>query len=82
MEFMPLGDLESFLRKNDGEIPVRELLWIALHIARGMFHIHSQLKINHNDLASRNVLLTNNDRTNEGKYLAKVAGRKKILGNF
>jgi serine/threonine protein kinase len=74
MEYLHMGDLETFLKSDEGEsLSIKEKIWIAIHIARGLNHIQSQLKINHNDLAARNVLLTLNDRSNEGKYLAKIS---------
>ncbi len=76
-EYLPLGDLESFFRTDKGRsLPVNDLMWICLHVARGMNHIHSDLKINHNDLACRNILLSKSQEgeQGEGNYNAKVAG--------
>jgi serine/threonine protein kinase len=74
IEYMCYGDLESYLDKNVGMFDLNEKLWMTVHIARGMNYIHSQLEINHNDLAARNVLVGLNDRPNEGKHILKVAG--------
>ena len=70
LEYVPLGSLDKFLEKN--QVEVTESLWMSVHIARGMAYIHS-LGILHNDLAARNVLMTKNDRENDGKYLLKIA---------
>lgn len=72
MEMMPLGSLDAFLEHNEGAIDTKELQMMCVHIARGMSFLHSK-DILHNDLATRNVLLTKNDRENDGKYLLKVS---------
>ncbi len=70
LEYVPLGSLDKLLQQN--QIEVSECQWMSVHVARGMSYIHS-LDILHNDLAARNVLVTKNDRENEGKYLLKIA---------
>ncbi len=72
MEMLGLGSLDGFLEKNQGILTEEDLLWMSLHVARGLAYLHSK-KILHNDLAARNVLLTKNDRENDGKYLLKVS---------
>ncbi len=71
MEHVSLGSLDKFLDENEDTLDT-ELTWMCVHIARGMTYLHSS-KILHNDLAARNVLLTKNDRENEGKYLPKIS---------
>jgi serine/threonine protein kinase len=72
MEMLSLGSLKDFLEENEGGIDPQELQMMCVHIARGMSYLHSQ-NLLHNDLATRNVLLTNNDRDGDGKYLLKVS---------
>ena len=72
MEIMSLGSLDKFLEENEGDIHTDDLRMMCVHIARGMYYLHSR-NVLHNDLAVRNVLLTKNDRPNDGKYLLKVS---------
>jgi STE20-like kinase len=72
MEYVTLGSLDNFLYEKKDSLDLKELEWMCVHIARGMAYLHSS-KILHNDLAARNVLLTLNDNTNEGKYLPKIS---------
>jgi serine/threonine protein kinase len=72
MEYLPLGSAHTYLEQNSKQIDTSDLIWMCLHISRGMSYLHSK-DILHNDLASRNVLLTKNEKENDGKYLAKVS---------
>ncbi len=72
MDLVSLGSLEKFLDEQAGALDLKELQWFCVHIARGMAYLHSR-NILHNDLAARNVLLTINDKQNEGKYLPKIS---------
>ena len=72
MEHVSLGSLDKFLDEKGDTLDLKELEWMCVHIARGMTYLHSS-KILHNDLAARNVLLTKNDKENEGKYLPKIS---------
>lgn len=69
MEYVTLGSLRSFLQNET--VPYSEKVWMMYDIARGMAYLHSK-NILHNDLAARNILVTWNDRPDEGKYIAKV----------
>ncbi len=85
MEYVSLGSLDKFLDKNTN-VDLLELQWMCVHIARGMTYLHT-LHILHNDLAARNVLLTMNDKQNEGKYLPKIsdfglAFQKEATGHY
>ncbi len=70
-EYCPEGDLKSLLDKSVDALSSHELLFMSLHIARGMLYLSSK-NILHNDLAARNVLVSLNERTNENKYLCKI----------
>jgi serine/threonine protein kinase len=76
MEFMALGSLNTFLNElvEEGEqLTLKDSLYMALHIARGMKYLHNK-EILHNDLAARNVLLMKNPSQSEGSsYLLKIA---------
>jgi Eph receptor B2 len=70
MEYMPNGDLKSFLRKADaGELPVLigqpHLLRIGHDVVQGFHYLQSMGYI-HCDLAARNVVLS-------ATYVAKIA---------
>jgi serine/threonine protein kinase len=70
-EHVPLGSLDKFLDENTG-LDLTELQWMCVHIARGMTYLHS-LAILHNDLAAKHIMLTINDKANQGKYLPKIS---------
>jgi spleen tyrosine kinase len=72
MEYMSLGSLSKYLEDNEGAIPEKDLSFLVLHVARGMAYLHNS-EILHNDLAARNVLITKNDRGNDGSLLGKVS---------
>ena len=60
MEYMTLGDLRTHMVAND--LPLKQRLRIANHIALGMRYLHNQKPaIIHMDLKSLNVLLTETD---------------------
>ncbi|KAL6073324.1 Tyrosine-protein kinase [Balamuthia mandrillaris] len=62
-EYLPEGNLRSFLRSDKGQQAFKEdektFLRMAREIAAGMNHLHSE-GITHRDLACRNLLLTAN----------------------
>lgn len=73
-EFMPHGDLHSYLRQADDDftwevnskIPCSKLQ-IALDVAQALVYLHNfQPAIIHRDLKSRNILL-------DGKWQAKLS---------
>ncbi len=72
MEYLSLGSLDKYLEDNENVIPEIDLSYLVVHVARGMAYLHDR-EILHNDLATRNVLITKNDRTNDGALLGKVA---------
>ncbi|KAJ4459397.1 putative Protein tyrosine kinase [Paratrimastix pyriformis] len=59
IEYVPGGSLAEYLRTFQGTMPPEEASRLALQIASGMAHIHSQ-GICHRDLAARNILLDAN----------------------
>jgi serine/threonine protein kinase len=73
-EYLCFGDLEDFLSSNTEKNLDDELPWFCIHIAKGMNFIITQHQLLHNDLAARNILVALNDRTGEGKYIAKISG--------
>ncbi|OQR91293.1 protein kinase [Achlya hypogyna] len=57
-EYMPMGDLRTFLEAN-ASVPWPTKLRIAHNIAEGLVYLHMlEIKVLHRDLKSRNVLLT------------------------
>ncbi len=74
MEFVEKGSLDSFLDEYQEELDPHELLWMCIHGARGMEYLSDEKHIIHNDLAARNLLVCTNTKSNQGKYLAKIAG--------
>ena len=58
MDFLPHGDLYSFLHNRKNDMPWRMILTIAKNIAEAIRFLHSfQPKIIHRDLKSPNCLV-------------------------
>ncbi|CAI4224839.1 unnamed protein product [Auanema sp. JU1783] len=60
MEYMEKKDLHTYLRQEDLQVTLKNLLNYAIGVANGMAHIHSKGYI-HRDLAARNCILNSND---------------------
>ncbi|KAG7384801.1 hypothetical protein PHYPSEUDO_002187 [Phytophthora pseudosyringae] len=60
LEFLPLGDLQGYLRKNfDLLLWAKDKIHIAVGIALALEHLHAQSPpIIHRDLKSRNILIS------------------------
>lgn len=64
-EFVEGGDLEGYLRKSGGRLPIPEALRLAREIACGLASAHSAGLV-HRDLKPGNVLLTRDRRAKIG----------------
>ncbi|KAI9325695.1 kinase-like domain-containing protein [Zopfochytrium polystomum] len=70
MELATKGSLKKYIEQNDPtKVPIRTRVIYLKHVALGMRDLH-QLKINHNDLTSSNVLLT---ESSLGEIVAKIS---------
>ncbi|CAL8281756.1 unnamed protein product [Lota lota] len=58
-EFMENGALDSFLRQNDGQFTVIQLVGMMRGISAGMKYL-SEMSYVHRDLAARNILVNSN----------------------
>ncbi|CAL8256711.1 unnamed protein product [Merluccius merluccius] len=58
-EFMENSALDSFLRQNDGQFPVIQLVGMLRGIASGMRYL-AEMSYVHRDLAARNILVNSN----------------------
>ncbi|XP_078463884.1 ephrin type-B receptor 1-B-like isoform X1 [Lampetra fluviatilis] len=58
-EFMENGSLDSFLRQNDGQFTVIQLVGMLRGIASGMKYL-ADMSYVHRDLAARNILVNSN----------------------
>ncbi|XP_072887747.1 ephrin type-B receptor 2 isoform X2 [Hemitrygon akajei] len=58
-EFMENGSLDSFLRQNDGQFTVIQLVGMLRGIAAGMKYL-AEMSYVHRDLAARNILVNSN----------------------
>uniref|UniRef100_A0A6Q2Y4Z9 receptor protein-tyrosine kinase n=1 Tax=Esox lucius TaxID=8010 RepID=A0A6Q2Y4Z9_ESOLU len=58
-EFMENGSLDTFLKKNDGQFTVIQLVGMLRGIASGMKYL-SDMGYVHRDLAARNILVNSN----------------------
>ncbi|XP_076135225.1 ephrin type-B receptor 3-like [Alosa pseudoharengus] len=88
-EFMENGALDSFLRLNDGQFTVIQLVGMLRGIAAGMKYL-SDMNYVHRDLAARNILVNSNlvckvsdfglsrfleDDTNDPTYTSSLGGK-------
>ncbi len=68
-EYMEGGNLEDVLKWSK-TVRDSDLLKIISDVIKGMIYLHDEWNITHRDLASRNILLNNNEPSN---WTAKIA---------
>ncbi|XP_069367386.1 ephrin type-B receptor 1 isoform X3 [Paralichthys olivaceus] len=88
-EFMENGALDSFLRQNDGQFTVIQLVGMMRGISAGMKYL-SEINYVHRDLAARNILVNSNlvckvsdfglsrylqDDTSDPSYTSSLGGK-------
>ncbi|XP_053558528.1 tyrosine-protein kinase JAK2 [Bombina bombina] len=77
MEYLPYGSLKDYLQKHKERLDFRKLLLYAVQICKGMEYLTVKRYI-HRDLATRNVLVENENRVKIGDFgLTKVLPQDK-----
>ncbi|KAL3866646.1 hypothetical protein ACJMK2_043930 [Sinanodonta woodiana] len=80
MEYVAGGSLQTFLKRNENKIPAHHLSRFCVEICQGMEYL-CQEKIIHCDLATKNVLLTENNMNGTIKIadfgLARILAKDK-----
>nr|XP_006817706.1 PREDICTED: tyrosine-protein kinase JAK2-like [Saccoglossus kowalevskii] len=71
MEYLPLGALNSYLRKNP-QLQLETLYRFSKQVAEGMHYLEEQ-KVVHRDLAARNILVVTSDTEDSDKDLVKIS---------
>ncbi|KAL6050303.1 Mast/stem cell growth factor receptor [Balamuthia mandrillaris] len=66
-EYLAQGDLKHYLRNNHLQEDYDAIIGMAIQVARGMHHLHSEGLI-HRDLAARNILLTSERSIKVGDF--------------
>jgi len=70
IEYMNQKDMQSFLRKNIGNLSQIQLLQFCKNIAEAMLYLEKN-NMYHRDLSSKNILVAQIESTNE--YIAKIS---------
>eukprot|EP01134_Creolimax_fragrantissima_P001111 CFRG1111T1 len=72
LEFLDMGDLQTYLKSKDGTLPLDALIWYVYQISKALAYL-ARLGVIHRDVAARNVLLGTAVDDGDGYFVAKLS---------